>query len=334
MNKRHCFEDSSFGQPLSPAYEPTYSPTHSPTHSPAYRPTSPVQDGPSSPQYRPASPCRLLHHGRSSDRSPSIYDLHPGYHEILSRIERNDPSLTHVFLLAMLDPLYGHPELSPPARPFRLEFSAAELSTLGDALSVNTCIASLDLRGLELGAHAVSLMGSIVRMTSLTSLDLRGDGISQTDSCRVFKSAADAGMTQLRELNLWYPQELNLWYPHATARDVAACAEWARLKLPQLPPAADFVEQSNCAALLRHVINGIVADHAFASIATSKFATFRSLSPLYLRPLPCPPRRLLSLSQQQRLLASGGCTLLLLPRMSSPRVSEGATLLSMNNCNT
>jgi hypothetical protein len=295
------------------AYAPTYSPTYSSTYSPAYRPSSPVQPDPLSLQYRPTSPSHLSQ--RLSNRYPAIYAIRPEYSKILAQIEDNDPSLTHVFLKPSLNPLFGHPEYEFSGEPV---LSDAELSQLADALAANSCITSLDLSGLALGPQSASLMRSIVCMTSLASLDFRDNGITETDSSRIFKCAADAGMTQLKKLMLCEPSS---YLGTVSVRDVTSCAEWARLELPPLPPSADFTDPSDSTALLRFVINSIVANHALASIAISKLATFREKIPLFLHRLACPPPRIVSQRQQQRLLASGGFALLLLRRISSPRVS-------------
>jgi hypothetical protein len=335
MRKRQCFEElpqeqhlpsvlksvagpyfqhlASNGMAAKSTSASSPSPPHSPTYAPAYRPTSPVPKESFTHQYLPTSACLLPH--RPSDRHPSVYDFRPEYHQTLVRIECDDPSLTHLFLKPVLNPLFGHPEYEYSDQAV---LSGMELRTLAGALSANTRICSMDLSCLALGHQAVALMQGIVRMTSLTELDLRDNGLSAGDISHIFQCAAAAGMTQLRELRICEEAQ---FMPSVPVGSVITCSEWSHLKLPQLSSRCDLSALRSSTALLHLVIGSMVTDHACASIATSKFVTFRTLSPtLTIRPTLSPPL-LVSRPQLQRLLATGGCSLFLVRSLVSSHVS-------------
>ncbi len=199
------------GAPLNADHVP-YSPS-----SPAYRPTSPSylpasdthEEWPASPQYTPST--SSLPTSCSFDMFPlrhrrdSICKLHPDYAQMLQRIESNDPALTHVHLMPIVNNLFGHPEWEYSGEP---AFSDAEVMALGRALSKNTCITSLDLSRLALGSQAVSLMGSLTHLSALSVLNFKENFMPAGDIAHVFHQAAAAGMTQLQQLLICEPSHL------------------------------------------------------------------------------------------------------------------------------
>ncbi len=121
---------------------------------------------------------------------------------MLHRIESNDPALTHVHLMPIVNNLFGHPEWEYSHQP---AFSDAEVMVLGRALSKNTCITSLDLSRLALGSQAVALMSSLTHLSALSVLNFKENFMAAGDIAHVFYQAAAAGMTQLQQLLICEP---------------------------------------------------------------------------------------------------------------------------------
>jgi len=239
-----------------------------------------------------------------------------GYNQILQRIERSDPALTHVVLKHSLNPLFGHPEYENSTAPV---FNDVSVSALCSALSLNTCITSLDLSCLVLGPQAAAVISCVTHLTSLSSIDLTDNLMSVLDIACVYRAGAAAGMTQLQQLLIF--ESGRQYLQCVPACDVAFSSEWARLGLPRPPrnffEALDKTQTS--IALLRFVMDGIVTAHAHLAIACSKSLTFCPVLP----PPPFPPRpprlpHLLSPPQRMRVLATGGIALLLLSSLDTP----------------
>lgn len=209
--------------------------TRSSTFSPDFVPVSPKSEYSSSDSclsYRPTSPALVISSGaldRDADGQyapsfsiqyascncspgplPSTGRFPEDYHLILQRIEHSDPSLTHVVLHPIVNTLFGHAEWEFSHVPV---FNDEEAAALARALSRNTCITSLDLSKLALGSQAVTLMHSVARLSTLTSLDFTENFISACDIARMFHDAAVVGMTQLQRLQLCEPRRLVISVP-------------------------------------------------------------------------------------------------------------------------
>jgi hypothetical protein len=127
---------------------------------------------------------------------------------------------------------------------------------LARALSLNTCITSLDLLGTSVGGDgacflfpalthltgmtclrlretdlessgASHLCSALTHLTALTELSLSVNKLSADDGARICGAAAAAGMTRLKTLDL----DGNGF----TASDVVGCGTWRQLNLPQPP---------------------------------------------------------------------------------------------------
>jgi hypothetical protein len=286
------------GTTTSPSYAPS-SPAHSPlTECPAYRPTSPCHlssggagcDGSFSPQYAPIS----------------LQPKDSRLSEALRRIESSDPSFVDVVFHDTFNPHFGHPEYEHSHLPV---FSDDNIAALQQALSRNTCITGLDLSRLALGGSVVGLMRSLTHLTSLSALNFQDNFHSDADTAQLYKCAAEAGMTCLRQL-------LCLRSSCSSPRAAATCAEWLQLRLPPLP--LDFNESSDSVALLHLVISSIIARHASSSISTSLSLTFpppsSSRPPVSSPTLRIP--HILSHPQCRRLLATGGIARLFTRRVA------------------
>ena len=72
-----------------------------------------------------------------------------------------------------------------------------EMALFCAALSLNTCIVSLNLSNQKLGSSgAAVIMGAITHLTSLPHLDLTHNDLSADDIAMIFGTAAAAGVWQ------------------------------------------------------------------------------------------------------------------------------------------
>ena len=131
---------------------------------------------------------------------------------------------------------------------------------LARALSLNTCITSLDLNDTSVGAAgACVLFPALTQLTAMTYLNLSGTGLGSSgashlcsalthltamtklnlsynrltadDGARICGAAAAAGMTRLEGLYLGVLLGDNGF----TGSDVVGCGAWRQLNLPQPP---------------------------------------------------------------------------------------------------
>jgi hypothetical protein len=320
---------SMSSRPLSPAYDPSTS-----SDSPAYAPTSPVRisdaeadhDRSEYAQYEPTS----------SSYSPLPLSENQ-FDRMLQRIEQSDAAFIDVIFHETLNPLFGHPEWEYSHVPVLNE---ADLRALKHAFSLNTCITSLDLSCLAIGAQVVAVMHCLTHLTSLSVLNFENNFHSDADAAQIYKCAAEAGMTQLQQLHC-VPYRF-----HSTRQPctVARSPEWLQLGLPPLPHSFD--DSSDSAALLHLVISSIIVHHACSTISASRSFTFPpslpssatgihysfSFSSLQSR-TPTRLPHIIAVSQRRRLLAAGGIALLLTRRMATLNVSPSLSRSRNTNQN-
>jgi Ran GTPase-activating protein (RanGAP) involved in mRNA processing and transport len=135
--------------------------------------------------------------------------------EMLQRIERSDPELVSI----KVDDLYlNHSRLGP---------KSTRCAILARALSMNTCITSLNLRDADLGPGCDSLFDALSHLTTLTRIDLGSNRLAADNGALICAAAAAACMTFLKELDLGY-NDFDAW-------SVVQCETWKQLKLPQPP---------------------------------------------------------------------------------------------------
>ena len=167
-------------------------------------------------------------------------DLPP---ELLQRIESSDPALTKLEI------------------QYKSNFKEAGCRILARALSLNTCITSLDLNGTTItpagaallcpalthltamtclnlrsteiqSSGASHLCCALTHLTAMTELDLRNNQLTVDDGARICGAAAAAGMTRLKRLDLGgNPSRVNAF----SASSVVGCGAWRQLNLPQPP---------------------------------------------------------------------------------------------------
>jgi hypothetical protein len=135
---------------------------------------------------------------------------------LLRRIEINDPLLLNVAVEG------SHWSTNESAY-----IGPRNISGLAKALSLNTCITSLNLAGNRLRSAGVrTLMAAVTGLTGLTSLNLGRNELSVDDGARVCGAAAAAGLTLLAGLEL----EGNGF----TASSVVGCEGWREAGLSSL----------------------------------------------------------------------------------------------------
>jgi len=187
----------------------------------------------------------LVQYLTSSDRAAfaAAYP-HPDLpQELLQRIENSDPALTELEIRE------------------KSNFKEAGCRILARALSLNTCITSLDLGGtsvtpagaallfpalmhltamtyLNLGdtdlhsSGASHLCRALAHLTAMTELWLGGNELTADDGARICGAAAAAGMTRLKVLDLSYNPSIENAF---SASSVVGCGAWRQLNLPQPP---------------------------------------------------------------------------------------------------
>jgi hypothetical protein len=191
--------------------------------------------------------------------SAAAADAHPDLPlQLLQRITTSDPAL----------------KLTKLEIQYKSKFKEAGCRVLGRALSLNTCIANLDLWntsvgpagacvlfpaithltamtrlnlwGTDLQSSGVShLCSALAHLTAMTELCLHGNSLTADDGARICGAAAAAGMTRLQTLGL---------YGNAfSASDVVRCGTWRQLDLPQPPD--DFVASEDYCFLLEYVMS-------------------------------------------------------------------------------
>jgi hypothetical protein len=175
----------------------------------------------------------------SSDWAAFAETRHPDLPlQLLQRIETSDPALTKLEV------------------QYKKNFKEAGCRLLARALSLNTCITSLDLgytsvggdgafflfpalthltgmtrlrfhgTGLE-SSGASHLCSALTHLTAMTELFLSGNNLTADDGARICGAAAAAGMTSLKTLDLGDNS--------FTASVVVGCGTWKQLNLPQPP---------------------------------------------------------------------------------------------------
>ncbi len=135
----------------------------------------------------------LIQYALSRDRAAFAARYHPLLPAaLLRRIESSDPSLTSVDVRRTAGFGYASQYIG-----------SSRVACLAEALSLNTCITSLNVAGNKLGSGGLrTLMGGVTRLTGLTSLDLGRNELSADDGAYVCGAAAGAGMTRLAALEL------------------------------------------------------------------------------------------------------------------------------------
>ena len=169
----------------------------------------------------------------------SAAEVHPELPaELLQRIRNSDTALTKLKI------------------QYKSNFNEAGCRVLARALSLNTCITSLNLNGTSVGAGgacvlfpalthltamtfldlgytglgssgASHLCSALPHLTAMTDLNLRGNQLSADDGARICGAAAAAGMTRLKTLGLGAND--------FSASQVVGCEAWRQLNLPQPP---------------------------------------------------------------------------------------------------
>jgi hypothetical protein len=182
-------------------------------------------------------------------------DLPP---ELLQRIMTSDPALAKLQIRG------------------KRNFEEAGCRVLARALSLNTCITSLDLYCTSVGAAgacvlfpalthltamtyidlistglgssgASHLCSALSHLMSITTLYLYGNQLTADDGARICGAAAAAGMTCLEKLGL----EGNGF----TASDVVGCEAWMELNLPQLPGHLVAFASADFSILVKYVMS-------------------------------------------------------------------------------
>jgi Leucine-rich repeat (LRR) protein len=186
--------------------------------------------------------------GASASAAHEHPDLPP---ELLQRIESSDPALRKLEI------------------QYKSNFKETGCRILARALSLNTCITSLNLMGTTITpagaallcpalAHltamtclnlwntdiqssgASHLCSALTHLTAMTQLDLSDNQLTADDGARICGAAAAAGMTRLEVLDL----NGNPSYESPfSASSVVGCGVWRQLNLPQPPD--DFIETAD-----------------------------------------------------------------------------------------
>jgi hypothetical protein len=197
----------------------------------------------------------------------SAAEAHPDLPaELLQRISTSDPALTR---------------LNITGKSF---FREAGCRVLARALSLNTCITSLNLMGTCVGAAgACVLFPALTHLTTMTNLELFGAGLGSSgashlcsalthltamtylslfrneltadDGARICGAAAAAGMTRLKELCFSDNR--------FTANQIDSCDAWRQLNLPKPPvevlwKCVSFTfgtAHNNCASLVSYLLS-------------------------------------------------------------------------------
>ncbi len=188
--------------------------------------------------------------------SGPLYDPFEELQLLLKRIEASDPALTQLEMRNQSN------------------FSEQSCSILVRALSLNTCITSLNFFHTKVGsAGACMLFPALTHLTSMTNLDFNSAGLGSSgashlcsalthlsaltvldlynnnltadDGARICAAAAAAGMTGLKTLNL---VENGF-----SVSDVIGCMTWTQLNLPQPPD--EFVFLADFPALVRYLMS-------------------------------------------------------------------------------
>jgi hypothetical protein len=175
----------------------------------------------------------------SSDRAAFVESNYPDLPlQLLQSIRTSDPALTELKI------------------QHKRNFNEAGCRVLARALSLNTCITSLDLESTSVGAAgacvlfpalthltamtflklcgtglgssgASHLCNALTHLTAMTKLDLSLNSLTADDGARICGAAAAAGMTRL--------EALNLSVIGFSGSDVVGCEAWRQLNLPQPP---------------------------------------------------------------------------------------------------
>ena len=167
---------------------------------------------------------------------------------LLRRIENSDPSLTS---LEIKGNSFGGASSFQITGSYRSSDSSKFIGSsrvlgLAEALSLNTCITSLNLAGNKLGAVGLrTLMGAVTHLTALTSLDLSRNELSVDDGARICGAAAAGGMTQLQVLEL----EGNGF----SASSVVGSDAWRQLRLPQ--PPTEITRRNDFSLLIQYLLS-------------------------------------------------------------------------------
>jgi hypothetical protein len=147
---------------------------------------------------------------------------------------------------------------------YKSNFNEAGCRVLARALSLNTCITSLDLSSTSVGAAGACLLfPALTHLTAMTYLNLRSTGLGSSgashlcsalthltamtklylnsnnltadDVARICGAAAAAGMTRLETLDVVDLEALWLDFNGFSCSDVVGCGAWRQLNLPQPP---------------------------------------------------------------------------------------------------
>ena len=180
----------------------------------------------------------LLQYAVSGDCAAFAARYHPLLPvALLRRIESSDPSITS---LKIIGPFFVS---SSDASEF---LGSSRVAGLAEALSLNTCITSLNLAGNKLGTVGVkTLMGAVTHLTALTSLDFSCNELSVDDVARICGAAAAGGMTQLKVLELGWNG--------FSASSVVGSDVWKELGLPRPPD--EILRQSSYALLVQYLVS-------------------------------------------------------------------------------
>jgi hypothetical protein len=178
--------------------------------------------------------------------------------ELLQRIEKSDPALTELRLPYPHGVLVRTGENGPIGQS---SFNDDGCRILAPALSLNTCITSVDLSNMIITPAGVALLcpalmhltamtslglshtdlcssgashlcSTFAHLTAMTELGLSYNKLTADDGARIIGAAAAAGMTRLKELDLHgNPSRENPF----SASTVVGCGAWRQLNLPQPP---------------------------------------------------------------------------------------------------
>jgi hypothetical protein len=206
-----------------------------------------------------------VHYLMSSDKAAFAESyFHPDLPlQLLQRIETSDPALTKLEV------------------KWKINFKEAGCRVLARALSLNTCITSLDLYNTSVGdggarllfsalthltgmtylnlsntglesSGASQLCNALTHLTAMTALNVYYNKLTADDEARICGAAAAARMMRLETLCLGSDS-------FSSAARLFGCEAWGQLKLPQPPDnivrkcSAPSYERLNCAPLVLYV---------------------------------------------------------------------------------
>jgi Leucine-rich repeat (LRR) protein len=173
----------------------------------------------------------LMQYLFSSDRAGFAAQYHPLLpEELVRRIKSSDPSIANL-------------EIKGDHEGASLRERGALL--LSRALSLNTCITSLNLAGNRFGSAGLSaLLPALTHLTALTSLDLTHNQLTVEDGARICGAAVAAGMTRLQRL------ELDRNGCSVSSVVASMSAYWGLLR-----PPPDFVDVATFSAIMQYVFS-------------------------------------------------------------------------------